>query len=114
MRSDQFGSITSKNSSSSSFVIDQALRLEQHQRAVLVNDDVREHQLRVQQMHDLLDQRAEDGMVFVLDVRQGGDLRRLLVFHRRGSVIDWEWMIADDYRTSRHQRVHFGNCFCLP
>jgi hypothetical protein len=74
MRSDQFGSITSKNSSSSSLRDrrvghrHQPFRLAQHQRAVLVNDDVAEDQLGVQQVQDLLDQRAEDRVVFVLDV----------------------------------------------
>jgi hypothetical protein len=62
----------------------QALRLAQHQRTVLVNDDVRKHQLRVQQVQDLLDQGAEHRMVFIFDIRQGGDLRGLVVFHRVG------------------------------
>ena len=59
----------------------QALGLAQQQRAVLVDDDVGEHQARVEQVQDLLDQGAEHRMVFIFHIRQGADLRRLVVFH---------------------------------
>ncbi|UUZ55118.1 hypothetical protein LP419_04430 [Massilia sp. H-1] len=60
---------------------DQAFRLAQHQRTILVDDNVAENQLRVQQVQDLLDQRTENRMVFVFDVGQGANLRGLVVFH---------------------------------
>ncbi len=59
----------------------QALGLAQHQGAILVDDDVAEDQLRVQQVQNLFDQRAEHRVVFILDIGQGADLRGLVIFH---------------------------------
>ncbi|MNY57894.1 hypothetical protein D3C86_1941610 [compost metagenome] len=60
----------------------QAFGLAQQQGTVLVDQDVAEAEPGIEQMQDLLDQGAEDRMVFVFFIAEGADLRRLVIVHR--------------------------------
>jgi hypothetical protein len=62
-----------------------------------VDDNVREHQPRIKQVQDLLDQGAKHRMVFILDVGKGSDLGGLVVFH--GRVGSWLFGLRH-YKTS--------------
>src|SRR5450830_52952 len=86
----------------------QALGLAQHQRAVLVDDDVRKNQARIEQVENLLDQGAEHRVVFIFDVAERTNLGGLVVFHRRRSSkvgIKTGQKCSTNYKTSGRKKI---------
>src|SRR5450830_62424 len=86
----------------------QALGLAQHQRAVLVDDDVGKNQAGIKQVENLLDQGAEHRVVFIFDVAERTNLGGLVVFHRRRSRkvgIKTGQKCSTDYKTSGRKKI---------